>query len=124
MPLKVGTNTGTTIASPVAVSPILRALAQIGPLLTSVVWVSKIRPPGTIWCPQCESRCASSAAIRNRKDSAASPNFSQETPPSRMLTGAVYSASSGSPASGARRSPTARKSISTAVSAPARISSG
>ncbi len=87
--LNVGTNSGTTTASPVAVRPILRAEAQIGWPLTVVVWVSKIRPPGTSWCPQCERRCASSDAIRNRKQSAAAANFSQDTPPSRMLIGAV-----------------------------------
>ena len=103
--LNVGTSSGTTTATPVAVSPILRAEAQTAWLLTVVVWVSKIRPPGESWCPQCESRWASSEAIRNRKHSAAAANFSQDTPPSRTLTGAVYSASSGSPASGARRRP-------------------
>ena len=104
-------------------TPILRADDHTAWLLTSVVWVSNSGPPDT-WRPQLPSRVASCAAIRARKHSAPSANFSQGTPPSRMLIGAVYAASRGSPATGARRSPQAMKSTTSKVAAPATISSG
>ena len=87
--LNVGTSSGTTTASAVAVRPILRAEAQTGLAADRRGLGVEDPAAGDSWWPQWESRCASSAAIRNRKHSAAAANFSQETPPSRMLTGAV-----------------------------------
>ena len=85
----VGTSSGTTAARAVAVRPIFRAEDQTAAPPMTELRLSKGPPRGVRWWPQWESRLSSSAAMRNRKQSAAAANFSTETPPSRMLTGAV-----------------------------------
>ena len=119
----VGTSSGTSTDSPVAVTPILRAEDHTAWRLTSVLCESNSRWSETCR-PHCESRVASWAAMRNRKHSAPAANFAQGTPPSRMLIGAVYAASSGSPATGARRSVQAMKSTSRIIEMPETIISG
>ena len=89
VPLKVGTKIGTSTASPVAVSPILRAEARTVSVLTRVPRVSKTRSLWEIWRPQWDSRRPSSPASRNRKLIAPATKPHHGTPPSRMDAGAV-----------------------------------
>ncbi len=122
--LRVGTKIGMTTARPVAVKPILRVEARTVCGLTLVPTVSTTRPVPEICLPQLDSRRDSSLESRKRKLTAPATKVHQGTPPSRMLTGAVYMASSGRPAAGTRRSPQARKSMTTAAPAPATTSNG
>ena len=77
---------GTTTASPVALRPILRAEDQTAAPVTSG---SGERPGVETGCPQWVSRADSCAAMSARNSSAAATNFTQGTPPFRMLTEAV-----------------------------------